>query len=91
MQSAAREVVGLPFNSALSNLLTTALLEKCAANAAAQDFSALSTEEVSSIASNVDGLYPRERSWLAVEHLCALALARALHLANSGAKAASAH
>jgi hypothetical protein len=56
MQSEAREFVGLPSNSALSNLLTTALLEKCAANAAAQDFSALSTEEVSSIASNVDGL-----------------------------------
>jgi hypothetical protein len=91
MQSEAREFVGLSSNSALSNLLTAALLEKCAANAAAQDFSALSAEEVASIASNVDGLYPRERSWLAVEHLCALALARALQVANSGIEAAQAH
>jgi hypothetical protein len=91
MQSEAREFVGLPSNSALSNLLTTALLEKCAANAAAQDFSALSTEEVSSIASNVDGLYPRERSWLAVKHLCALALAQALHVTDSGTNGAQTH
>jgi hypothetical protein len=91
MQLEAKEFVGLPSHSGLSNLLTAALLEKCAANAPKDDFSGLSTEEVSSIASNVGGLYPRERSWLAVEHLCAQALAQALRVAFGESEVVHAH
>lgn len=91
MQTEVSDFASSSQSSVLSNILVTALREKQAANAPADDFSALSDIQILDIAANAAGLYSRERSWLAVEHLCALALAQALDVAKKTADGAHAH
>jgi hypothetical protein len=83
MLSETRDISGTLTSPALSNLLVSALLEKQAAQIAEENFSGYSSIEVEDIASNPAGLYSRERSWMAVEYLCAQALARALEVQPS--------
>lgn len=83
MLSETRDIAGSLSSPALSNLLVNALLEKQAAQIAEENFSGYSPVEIEDIASNAAGLYSRERSWMAVEYMCAQALARALEVQPS--------
>lgn len=89
MQLQTNEFVGSISKSGISNILITALHEKQAASVAPDDFSDLDATQISDIAANAAGFYRRERSWMAVEHLCALALAQALEVDTVQAGAAA--
>jgi hypothetical protein len=76
---------------AVANILIAALAEKQAAIAAIDDFAEMSSSEINDMASNAAGLYARERAWLAVEYLCAQALAQALDVARPADDGNAAH
>jgi hypothetical protein len=75
VHSEIQNVENRPFSLTGKNPLVEALGQK---RAEYGDFSFLPVEQVADIAANADGRYPREQSWLAVEHLCCQALAKAL-------------
>lgn len=82
MQLQTNEFAGSISKSGIANILITALHEKQAASVAPDDFTDLDASQISDIAANAAGFYRRERSWMAVEHLCALALEQALELVS---------